>query len=176
MSTHIRHRAGSGMESYVHGGKNAHSATAQLWTDASFKKGAMGLGVVLQLQSAEQPLTWVVRCRQLGSDSTEAELHAIDFALRQAAERGHTRVVLHTDASMAIWHAANNTRTYDVMLSFRGTMDQLDCVQLQWIPRERNSWANVFSRMALSLPHSYAAGLALKKSRPERVNDWTPQL
>ena len=172
MTTPIRLRAGSGMESYTHGTSKAQAPSAQMWTDASYKKGAMGLGIVLLPEGSEKPLTWMVRCKEQGNDSTQAELHALNFAVRQALSRGHTSIVLHTDASMAIWHASNNTASYDVMPALHDALDSMACVQLRWVPRERNGAANALSRMALSLPYSYAAGMAIKNTLSKRVDDW----
>lgn len=174
MTAPIRQRPGSGMESYIHGEVRPH--TAQMWTDASYKKGAMGLGIVFLPEGAEKPQTWMVRCKEDGHDSTQAELHALNFAVHRALAQGHTSIVLHTDASMAIWHASRNTPSYDVMPALRIALDTMDCVQLRWVARERNEMANALSRMALSLPYSYAAGLAMKHSPPARVNDWAPGL
>ena len=176
MRAPIRQRPGSGMESYTHGAIEGKPPTAQLWTDASYKNGAMGLGIVLLAADAIKPTTWMVRCKEAGHDSTQAELHAINFAVNQARERGHTSIVLHTDASMAIWHTSSNTQLYDVMPALHNALDSMDCVQLRWTPRERNEMANALSRMALSLPYSYAAGLSIKHTLPQRVNDWTPSL
>lgn len=164
---------GSGLEQHMHG--PARPTTAHLWTDASFKKGAMGLGVVLQAHGAS-PITWTVRCKEDGRDSTHAELHALHFALQQAARLGHTSIVLHTDASMAIWHAAGNSNTYDVMPALQAALEKMDHVQLQWVPRERNEMANALSRVALSLPYSYTSGLALRAAPPERILAWEPSM
>ncbi len=164
---------GSGLEQHMHG--PVRPTTAHVWTDASFKKGAMGLGVVLQAEGAS-PRTWAVRCKEDGRDSTQAELHALHFALLQAARHGHTSIVLHTDASMAIWHAAGNSTTYDVMPALQSSLQQMEHVQLQWVPRERNEMANALSRVALSLPYSYTSGLALRAAPPERILAWEPSM
>lgn len=174
MTTPIRKVPGSGMQSYTHGKIESTVPTAHMWTDASYKKGTMGLGIVLLPNNTNTPTTWVVRCKEQGHDSTQAELHAINFAVRQAHASGHTSIVLHTDASMAIWHASRNSVGYDVMPALRTALDSMDCVQLRWVARERNEMANALSRMALSLPYSYAASMAMKHSLPQRVNDWSP--
>ena len=174
MRAPIRHHPGSGMESYAHGNITEQRPTAQMWTDASYKKGAMGLGIVLLSETSTKPLTWVVRCKEAGHDSTQAELHALNFALCQAHKNGHTNIVLHTDASMAIWHTANKTALYDVMPALQSALSKMESVQLCWVARERNEMANALSRMALSLPYSYAAGLTVKNTLSKRVDEWTP--
>lgn len=169
----IPRHPGSGLEQHTHGPERP--TTAHLWTDASFKKGAMGLGIVLQAH--ETPLiTWTVRCKEDGRDSTHAELHALHFALQQAARLGHTAVVLHTDASMAIWHAAGNSTTYDVMPALQAALQSMDHVRMQWVPRERNELANALSRVALNLPYSYTSGLALRAAPIEKILDWSPSM
>lgn len=172
MSSAIRQRPGSGTESYTHGA-SFNEPCVKIWTDASFKKGAMGLGVMLQTGNNEKPSTWAVRCQKPGYDSTQAELHALHFAIEQAHARGHTDIVLYTDAAMAIWHISNNTQTYDVMPALHHAMEQLDSVRFQWVPREKNEAANALSRMALNLPYSYATGLMLQQCPPLRVSDWS---
>jgi len=114
--------------------------------------GRMGLGAVLVApdgtRHALSQATHATGC------NNQAELGALMLALNEARTRGATAVQVYSDSSllveqMATAPAAAHARLAPLYAAARSLLAEFTTVQVQWIPRHRNTEADALARAAL---------------------------
>ncbi|WP_245503500.1 ribonuclease HI family protein [Aquabacterium lacunae] len=133
--------------------------------------GRMGIGVVLRQPGGRVHGQWG---REVGHGcNNEAELRALTFGLRLAADFGARALVVQTDSTVllellapAAGHAPKQiARLQSVADEARLALARLPAVQWLWVPRHRNREADALARAALGMPARDEASLAKVKGR-----------
>ena len=123
--------------------------------------GPMSLGVVLQMPDGVQH-TLSKNLHRSGCNN-EAELLALMAALHKAHELGARQLTVRTDSSVLVEQlgpprtksakpAKPIIRLQSLFAQARAQMQQFDELQLQWLPRHRNTEADALARAAHSAP------------------------
>jgi len=129
--------------------------------------GRMGLGAVIEGPQG-QVQTLSIHTHAVGCNN-EAELRALMAALTLAQTLGAMHVKVFTDNSVLIDHLGSPSvglavrpieRLNDLFLEARRVIQSFAQVQLQWVPRHRNTQADSLARAAL--------GMAPKPTAPRR--------
>lgn len=144
--------------------------TWQLWFDGSAlpNPGKIGIGILLVApdgQRLEQAAT-----PNLHGCNNQAELHALIAGLEQAHYGGATRLLVRGDSDVAISHVKGTSSTQVASLvplieRARDLLTHFEHVELQWVPRHRNTEADGLCRQALGLPQKPANRIRMKKRR-----------
>ena len=118
--------------------------------DASFKKGAAGLGVTITWRGKQYTPKKVPR-RAVGP--VHAELLAVERGLREARRLGSSRVLVRSDSKWAV--DFSNLDKFAEKPHIRKALDGVweaaqefeECV-IEWIPREENRSSDQVSKIA----------------------------
>ena len=119
--------------------------------------GPMSLGAVLTLADGSRH-TLSQNLRRSGCNN-EAELLALLAALHQARELGQTHLTVRTDSSVLVEQlgpartppARPILRLQPLFEQARAQMQSFAELQLQWLPRHRNTEADALARAAQAL-------------------------
>lgn len=129
----------------------------QIWCDGSAfpNPGRIGLGVLL-LDPGGLRHEFSAPTSSSGCNN-EAELLALEQALRLAHSAGARAVMLRSDSDFVVKHVNGLQQTDVVHLQtlvqrVRAQLDSFSRSTLAWIPRHRNQDADRLSRAALGLP------------------------
>ena len=132
-------------------------AAWQAWFDGSAcpNPGRLGLGVLLIGPDGRHGEYSEIAPGQ--GCNNEAELLALEMALRLAREHGARHLVLRSDSDFVVRHVGGEARTEAPRLQtrlrqVRQLMAGFASCQLSWVPRHRNRAADRLSRAALGLP------------------------
>ena len=135
--------------------------------------GRMGLGATLRGPDGQQHNLSLTS--SLVGCNNEAELRALMAALQQAHALGARAVAVFSDSSLLIEQLqpppadqqapAPIARLAELFDDARNWLARFDSVQLQWIPRHRNSAADTLARAALGAPAKIAPHPSHKKKK-----------
>lgn len=135
--------------------------------------GRMGLGATLLGPDGQQHSLSLTS--SLVGCNNEAELRALMAALQQAHALGARAVAVFSDSSLLIEQLqpppadqqspAPIARLAELFDDARNWLARFDSVQLQWIPRHRNSAADTLARAALGAPAKIAPHPSHKKKK-----------
>ncbi|PIF26623.1 ribonuclease HI [Acidovorax sp. 56] len=135
--------------------------------------GRMGLGASLLAPDGQQHSLSLTS--SLVGCNNEAELRALIAALQHAHAQGARAVAVYSDSTLLIEQLqppqANQrtpapiARLAELFDSARAWLARFDSVQLQWIPRHRNSAADTLARAALGAPAKVAKHPSHKKKK-----------
>lgn len=131
--------------------------------------GRMGMGVVLRAPDGSRHM--LSQASHAAGCNNEAELRALLLALRELQARGATALLVHSDSSILVEQlggapARPIERLQELFAQARILLQTFGQVQLQWIPRHRNTQADALARAALGLapkPPARALGKRRKK-------------
>ena len=141
----------------------AHHCLIHIDGSALPNPGPMGLGAVLLLPDGTRR-TLSLNPHRSGCNN-EAELLALLAALHQARELGQTCLTVRTDSSVLVEQLGPACdpslrparpvrpilRLQDLFAQARAQMHSFAELQLQWLPRHRNTEADALARAAHSL-------------------------
>ncbi|MBS0345544.1 MAG: ribonuclease HI family protein [Proteobacteria bacterium] len=129
----------------------------QIWFDGSAypNPGRLGLGAVLRGPDGQY-----IELSTIGPGNgcnNEAELLALEQALRLAGEAGAAHLRVRGDSDFVVRHLNGEARTdiarlHGIIERLRTELDAFVSVRLEWVPRHRNLDADRLSRAALGLP------------------------
>ncbi len=131
--------------------------------------GRMGMGVVLRAPDGSRHM--FSQASHAAGCNNEAELRALLLALRELQARGATALLVHSDSSILVEQLGGAParpigRLQELFAQARILLQTFGQVQLQWIPRHRNTQADALARAALGLapkPPARALGKRRKK-------------
>lgn len=133
------------------------SAAWQIWFDGSAypNPGRLGLGAVLRGPDG-QHIELSTTAHGTGCNN-EAELLALEQAVRAAREAGARQLVARGDSDFVVRHLNGDAQTDIARLRaiverLRAQLGDFAAVRLEWVPRHRNPDADRLSRAALGLP------------------------
>lgn len=133
------------------------SAEWQIWFDGSAypNPGRLGLGAVLR--GPEGQYIELSSTAHGPGCNNEAELLALEQAVRVALEAGARQLVAHGDSDFVVRHLNGDAHTDIARLRaiierLRARLSDFVAVRLKWVPRHRNPDADRLSRAALGLP------------------------
>lgn len=142
----------------------------QAWFDgcALPNPGRIGIGILI-LPPSGQPLGYSIASGLHGCNS-QAELHALITALELASHQGASRLLLRGDSDVAIRYVNGTSGTQldsltPLIEQAQSRLARFEYVELQWVPRHRNTEADRLSRQALGLPEKPANRIRMKKRR-----------
>ncbi|WP_079435356.1 ribonuclease HI family protein [Zoogloea sp. LCSB751] len=129
----------------------------QIWFDGSAypNPGRLGLGALLRGPDG-QHIELSTTAHGNGCNN-EAELLALEQALRLAGEAGAAHLRVRGDSDFVVRHLNGEARTdiarlHGIIERLQTELGAFVSVRLEWVPRHRNPDADRLSRAALGLP------------------------
>lgn len=138
--------------------------------DASFKKGAAGLGVTITWRGKTYTSKEIPR-RAIGP--VQAELFAIERGLREARKLGASRVLVRSDSKYAVDFSnlekfAERPHIRKALDGVWGATGEFDECEIEWIPREENRSSDQASKSARKAAEKRE--LERQEKRLDRIN------